>query len=98
MGAFPPNHNYCPDGWTITNGNACTTTGTNYGNIFNGNVLSTNTYGYSPAYSDVTGRVAVVDFTNSGWSSKGKSAICEQKNWANKYNVQWDGVANYNGC
>lgn len=24
--------------------------------------------------------------------------ICDKYNWAKKYNVNWDGVSNYNGC
>ena len=24
--------------------------------------------------------------------------ICEKYKWAKKYNVNWDGVSNYNGC
>jgi hypothetical protein len=34
-----------------------------------------------------------VNFKDSGWTG-----VCAQKQWAQKNNVAWDGVSNYNSC
>ena len=32
------------------------------------------------------------------WTSKGMTATCSQRMWANQVGIQWDGTSNYNGC
>ena len=34
-----------------------------------------------------------IDFSKDHWAN-----ICDKKKWANKYNINWDGVSNYNKC
>ena len=34
-----------------------------------------------------------IDFSKDTWTN-----ICDKKKWANKYNINWDGVSNYNKC
>lgn len=34
-----------------------------------------------------------VDFSNAHWTN-----ICDKKKWANKFNINWDGVSNYTKC
>lgn len=40
----------------------------------------------------------VIDFNDEGWAKTGVSNTCALKKWANTYNIQWDGITNYNGC
>jgi hypothetical protein len=106
---FPPVSNTCPDYWQVSSdGKSCTvpssSTVTNTGSIFNkdGGKLQdsftttklTARYPFgTPGYSD-----GIISFSDAGWTSNGKSAICQQKSWANNYGIQWDGVSNYNRC
>jgi len=102
--AYPPVQATCPDYWDyITDTSSCvipSSTEKNVGSIY-GNVNanrplilnSTNTFGLK-----TSGTNAVIKFTDSGWISKGKSAVCGQRDWANTYGIVWDGVSNYNGC
>lgn len=53
-----------------------------------------------------------VDATNAGikgfkidpvngapiWNTDGLTSLCSQKSWANKNQLLWDGVSNYNSC
>jgi len=39
-----------------------------------------------------------IDFNDEEWAKKGVSNTCALKKWANTYNIQWDGITNYNGC
>jgi hypothetical protein len=53
-----------------------------------------------------------VDATNAGikgfkldpvngapiWNTGGLTSLCSQKSWANKNQLLWDGVSNYNSC
>jgi hypothetical protein len=93
---FPPSTNSCPDYWTAgTNGN-CTVLSVNKGSFTTSG--GTDTYdftlpGKTPGYS-----AGIVNFNDNGWTSNGGTALCNQKDWAIKYGISWDGVANYNGC
>jgi len=100
---YPPTKQDCPDYWVFdSSNNVCIVpSGSNSKNtsgIFNTankSSLTSSTPGLST--NSVTG-IASIDFTNSGWASKGVSAICAQKNWAIQNNILWDGVTNYNNC
>jgi len=109
---FPPVSNTCPDYWSVsTDGTTCTvplSTATNVGSIYDestGQLLSafkatklTSRLPYgTPGYSQSTDGTSI-NFSDAGWTSNGKSTICQQKSWANNYGIQWDGVSNYNSC
>jgi hypothetical protein len=64
------------------------------GSIYDVNGLTLNdgnTVGYDRAKN-------IINFNDTRWSSGGKISVCAQKDWANKYNIMWDGVSNYNSC
>jgi hypothetical protein len=105
---FPPVANTCPDYW-VSDGSYCIVPAngkTNIGTIYdktNGTILLTpnTTYGFVSANTMVGNTVITnprIDFSVIGWSSMGKSSLCQQKDWSNKYNIIWDGVSNYNNC
>lgn len=39
-----------------------------------------------------------INFTDSMWSTSGKSDVCAKKSWANDNLIQWDGVSNFSNC
>ena len=91
---FPPTYNSCPDYWDVQ-GNVClipSATGKNVGNIYSGGNLNlkTDTYGFNEI--DKT-----IDFNNPSWGT-GASLRCAQQKWANKYQILFDGITNFNGC
>jgi hypothetical protein len=88
---FPPIKNSCPDYWTV--GNAETQSCTiNTKNAGKNNIWKTadDMHGYNAN--------GTVDFSDAGWTSKGGTALCNMKKWANNNNISWDGVSNFNGC
>ena len=94
---FPPVMSTCPDYWKV-DGSYCiipdngkTNTGSIYGNAGLILLSSASTYGY------VNGNTAI-NFNDTKWGTSGKSSVCQQKDWAGKYNIIWDGVSNYNNC
>lgn len=93
---YPPTTNECPDYWTAnTVAKTCTYTSgknTGEGGLTPAFTSSGNTTNGLNAGSNT------VDFNNAGWSSNGGTKLCNQKDWAIKYGISWDGVANYNGC
>lgn len=98
---FPPVANSCPDYWgaSVSDPSSCiiprNVAGTkNMGSIYDVNGLTLNdgnTVGYDAGKN-------MINFNDTRWSSGGKIAVCAQKDWANKYNIMWDGVSNYNSC
>jgi hypothetical protein len=98
---FPPSASSCPDYWSssVSDPSSCVVPKNvagikNIGSIYdvNGLVLNdSNTVGYDLAKN-------VINFNDTRWASGGKIAVCAQKDWANKYNIMWDGVSNYNSC
>jgi|Laugresbdmm110sn_2_1035109.scaffolds.fasta_scaffold211451_1 hypothetical protein len=81
---FPPQNYICPDNWSY-NGSGCvipTTTDQSKMNITN-----------TPGYDGLS-----INFSDPGWRSNGKTAICNQAAWAKHNNINWDGVSNYSGC
>ena len=88
VAAFPPMKNSCPDYWTSETDAS--------GKVLCKPNTSINTI-------DITGlpgsNGGSVDFTDTQWgSNSGKSNICALNSWANKNNISWDGVSNFNGC
>jgi hypothetical protein len=97
---YPPIANTCPDYWSSDTNGHCKIPGIGGKNIkklySNRQVaISSNidNSSYTPGYSN-----GAINFSDSGWSSLGTSALCGKKNWANKYGIAWDGVSNYNSC
>jgi hypothetical protein len=103
---FPPTQGTCPDYWSIADDNkSCqipliTTSQPlsslkNVGKVYdaNGKLLLTpqNTFGFDPSKK-------TIDFTNKSWTSLGSTNTCQERTWANNYNILWDGVSNYNKC
>jgi hypothetical protein len=92
---FPPIKNSCPDYWSVESTDAssglsvCRVNSKNEGTDPNKWKKDSKTYGYF----DET-----VNFSNSKWTSDGGTALCNMKDWANTYNISWDGVSNFNGC
>lgn len=88
---FPPSASDCPDYWVVNESNGYCTIPT--GDLAVNNPASgyttADTYGLSSG---------AINFTDAGWKNKGISELCEKKKWANKYNVLWSGVSNYNSC
>jgi hypothetical protein len=101
---YPPIANMCPDYWQVAADKvSCTipmsATDTNSGTIYDstGSIPFSATPGnpsYIPGYN-VTN--STINFSDAGWSA-GKTSTCNQKDWATKYNIVWDGVSNYNSC
>lgn len=101
---YPPIANQCPDYWQVAaDGTSCTIPVTpsdkNAGTIYTGtgSIPFSATPGnanYVPGYNSTN---ATINFSDAGWSA-GKTSTCNQKAWATKYNIVWDGVSNYNSC
>lgn len=94
---YPPVVTKCPDNWVIDTtmgNNVCiipdpsyTISPTNLGE------LTFTDYNSIPGYSmNITGQYNTIDFGTSNYAS-----TCALKQWANKNNVVWDTVTNYNG-
>jgi hypothetical protein len=111
---YPPVANQCPDYWTYDGSYCIVpdqgvygkdVTGKTYTDVENSKPLNgvhggvktlttTNTPGLIIDNDDKKKLVTLkVDFKNSGWTG-----VCDQKKWAQKYNIAWDGVSNYNSC
>jgi hypothetical protein len=107
---YPPIMNQCPDFWTF-DGSSCivpnkgcptSTDATKYkdctSNVLNGfaniNSLTVeNTPGLMLTKNDDKTTTLKINFKDSKWSG-----TCDQMKWANKNNIIWDGVSNYNSC
>ena len=95
---FPPVSNVCPDYWlNSTDGSGCVVPSSgskNAGLLFDGNGSPTAgllaTTGYNSSKK-------TIDFSNPKWG-EGGSLLCSQKKWADKNEIVWDGVSNYNSC
>jgi hypothetical protein len=87
LSVYPPFTQPCPDYWVQSAGTKmCSIPPANKKNSKN---FGSDTHGMSGG---------IIDFGNNGWERNGKSKLCNQKDWANKNDIQWDGVSNYNGC
>jgi hypothetical protein len=57
------------------------------------------TIGYNATlFSDRDKVEPVIDFESQLWLTQGKTADCAKKAWADTYDIQWDGISNYNQC
>jgi len=94
---FPPTKNTCPDYWTSednggdTTQNLCIPSSLNVGNYGSAENLTGNLNGYLEG--------SAVNFGDADWATNYQTTSeCALKSWANKNNISWDGVSNYNGC
>lgn len=88
--AFPTQMSPCPDGWGVSDTGACVQP-----------VGSTNTIDLSEDNStnDIDKANWIkVNGTDGNFIPLDSATVCDKKAWANKYNVNWDGVSNYNSC
>lgn len=107
---FPPTKQSCPDKWEATQSSdkkvLCVVpkyvenSMKNVGSLFDSNgVVSEAIVAATPGYavsSDL--EMTTIDFNHRGWSSFGMNSDCKKKDWANTYNIVWDGISNYNRC
>jgi len=89
--SYPPYYDYCPDYWLSTEKGNCIipTDGTNVGTLNERDF--TKIHGYDKATHSI-------DFGAKSWGNEGKSKLCAQKHWANRSQIVWDGVSNFNSC
>jgi hypothetical protein len=107
---FPPSKNTCPDYWRVDYTNpdkpVCEINPLNMGTVpknANGTYkITTNpndsdtTKAYIPGFDAAKNSV---DFSDPGWpASFSSSSQCSLKKWANKYEISWDGISNFNKC
>jgi hypothetical protein len=105
------NTNPCPDFWELQKDGTCKINPNNIGSMpmtqkshfipdnspYPVYCISTD---YIPFGYDQLKNPYYVDFKHNQWStySGSTSRICALKAWANKNNVVWDGIHNYNHC
>ena len=87
---YPGTQNSCPDYWQGTNG-ICTVPKTTDGLNSNGSITN-------PSGTGTLNAGNTIDTNATVWQSQGLSSICGKKKWAQKNNLTWDGITNYNAC
>ena len=99
---FPPVKSSCPDNWESkvdANDNVfCvvpTANNKNVGSLLEAASLTANSNIYETTTFPGTN---VINFSDSLWAGSGKTADCAKKDWANTYDVLWDGISNYTKC
>ena len=95
----------CPDYWNVDADGNCvippTSATLNAGSVYSGNTINltnekTDTSKiYTPGYISNGNKI---NYNDEGWGAMNKSSICAKRDWANKLNIAWDGVSNYNSC
>jgi hypothetical protein len=98
---FPPIANPCPDYWKVNENGTCSPTiksdKDGVKTYFNTGSLSiplTKSADSAPYATESN----TFDPQDVKWASKGKSAVCAQRDFALQNGIQWDGVSSYNGC
>ena len=99
----PKSYSQCPDYWDAS-GNLCVMSSSiNNGNWEQNAYNSSNKTG-TPGYSsEMYGNTNKphINFNNNSWNNDkypGITGRCALKQWANKSNIVWDGVTNYNSA
>lgn len=105
---FPPVKNSCPDNWkAIINHNNETfcevptkKTQKNAGYILDKSSIGQNTTAAENTfgYDNTTFGKPVINFNSTLWSGSGVTADCAKKQWADTYDILWDGITNYSKC
>jgi len=104
--SFPPTKNTCPDYWVANYDDpknpTCKINDLNIGTItktdgdYNMSSKMGGNAAFTPGYDDVN---KTVNFADAAWSTSfSTSGQCALKKWANKYEISWDGVSNFNNC
>lgn len=91
---FPPSALVCPNYWMNgqdTNGSTICYIPTN--GINSATFTNANTAGLG---SNEKG--SYINFNDSNWGKNSFGSTCTKYYWANKNNILWDGISNYNGC
>lgn len=93
--AFPTQMSPCPDGWGVSDTGACVQpVGSNTIDLTDREDKSNDI--------DKTNWITANDADDKPISGNfiplDSATVCDKKAWANKYNVNWDGVSNYNSC
>jgi len=97
---FPPTKNTCPDYWTAQPN----TDGTTENKCIPNNDLNVGTYSNTVSMLATLrdsgyGNGTSVDFGDPDWATNyNTTSECALKSWANKNDISWDGISNYNGC
>jgi|SaaInlV_150m_DNA_2_1039686.scaffolds.fasta_scaffold90418_1 hypothetical protein len=92
-GVYPPVQNSCPDLWQankLNNATQCVIPdNTNIGNLKNskGNIDDL-----------VAGEILGLNIDKDAIDFSSYETECDKKRWADKYNIKWDGISNYNQC
>lgn len=99
---YPPQQSACPDHWSYTGVNQCKiNTDSDSKELNVGNLDTTVTPGNTKALNE-TEEQYMSSFKNDSGEKKvtfqPSLLVCDKKKWANKYNIVWDGVSNYNQC
>lgn len=90
---YPPQQSACPDHWSSTGDNQCKI------NKDSGSTeLNVGNFDKTDGDSDDYMTYSVDDSSNKLVTFKPSLLVCDKKKWANKYNIVWDGVSNYNQC
>ena len=95
---YPPSANKCPDYW-LEDPSGCKIMGTNNGELDYSNVIGDPIVNFDDKTDDnYFLQSGSKWFNTDGETYTEYSDICAKQAWANRYNVKWDGVKNYNGC
>jgi hypothetical protein len=105
---FPPVKSSCPDNWEAkvdaNNKVFCVVPSSqkkNVGTILDESIVDNTKMNYemTSGYDSTTFSGSnVINFDDSLWAGSGKSADCAKKDWANTYDILWDGISNYTNC
>ena len=100
---YPPQQSTCPDHWSSTGvPNQCKINTDSDDKELNVGNFDT-TFGASGQKTlNETEQQYMSSFNNESGEKKvtfqSSLLVCDKKKWANKYNIVWDGVSNYNQC
>ena len=106
---YPPVVSKCPDYWNMDDNGVCVNTTRNTINAGNGaedtikginGVVRTKLSDADKNYCEGGSNNINCDIKPSDpkWLANGLTPICNQRKWANRNNILWDGVSNYNSC
>lgn len=90
---FPPVQNTCPDLWEARQ----------EGDIIQCNIPTNNNIGNlknsDGIITDLTaGEINGINTNKDAIDFSSYETECDKKIWADKYNIKWDGISNYNQC
>ena len=103
---YPKTHGPCPDKWTVNDDGSCVLPLVKKdGETVLGDNSNTNAVAFTDAKEANIGTFTKnstdpdnIRRTTSTLTFEPAFTRCDKKLWANQYNIQWDGVSNYNNC